>query len=302
MYASFWVRAAALVLDSLIIGSITFILSFVAGFSSIVTPGYNSPLEIIVTIINVLISFAYYVGMLWKKGATLGKMAVGIVVLRTDGSSLTLGRAALREIVGKFVSGITLCIGYLVAAFTAKKQGFHDMIADTVVVDLHPEKKKTGWKIFGIVFTIVVPILIIIIMFALVAFVAGLAGKSMFDGLKDGETYGKNQIQILGEIRENAEFYVANNNTLKGYEPETNMSGMDARLEKDVITKISDDGKKAAFYIPTVHGYTDSVLDEVKMLYCIDLDIEDASLSTSEEFAIVEESYLESPTAYKCSK
>jgi uncharacterized RDD family membrane protein YckC len=49
---------------------------------------------------------------------------------------MTYGRAALREILGKFVSGITLGIGYLMVAFDAHKQGLHDKIADTCVIHL----------------------------------------------------------------------------------------------------------------------------------------------------------------------
>ena len=305
VYASFWVRAAALVIDSFIVGSVTFALAFAAGLNSALTPGFNTPVEILTTIISVVFSISYYIGMVWKKGATLGKMAVGIVIKRTDGSSLSLKRTLLREIVGKFVSNITLCIGYLVAVFNPKKQGFHDMIADTVVIDLHPENKKTGWKIFGVFFTVVVPLLILAMAFIVVSFIVGFFGGSnldLFDNngdWKEGER--PSQVQILKEVRDNAVFYATNNETLKGYEATTNVSSLDSSLEEDVITKISADGKKAAFYIPTRHVNNDvQVVNEVNMFYCADIDIDKVSLANTDEFIKVEESFLLSPTAYMC--
>jgi uncharacterized RDD family membrane protein YckC len=69
-------------------------------------------------------------------GQTPGKMALRIKVVCTDGSQLTYGRAAKREVLGKFVSSILLGIGYLMVAFDHRKQGLHDKIADTYVIKL----------------------------------------------------------------------------------------------------------------------------------------------------------------------
>ncbi len=67
-------------------------------------------------------------------GATPGKMAVGIKVVRGNGERLTLGRSIGRYF-ATILSSIILCIGYLMAAFTDRKQALHDMVCDTVVVD-----------------------------------------------------------------------------------------------------------------------------------------------------------------------
>jgi hypothetical protein len=69
-----------------------------------------------------------------KGGATLGKMAVGIKVVRSNGERLTKGRAFGRYW-AMLLSSFTLGIGFLMAAFTERKQGLHDMICDTLVVD-----------------------------------------------------------------------------------------------------------------------------------------------------------------------
>jgi uncharacterized RDD family membrane protein YckC len=65
--------------------------------------------------------------------ATLGKMALGIRVTDLQGGRLTFGRATARFF-GKIVSGLICYIGFIMAAFTERKQALHDMIAGTLVV------------------------------------------------------------------------------------------------------------------------------------------------------------------------
>ena len=65
--------------------------------------------------------------------ATLGKKLVGIRVTDLNGQRITFGRAAGRYL-GKLVSAMILMIGFLMAAFTARKQALHDIMAGTLVV------------------------------------------------------------------------------------------------------------------------------------------------------------------------
>jgi uncharacterized RDD family membrane protein YckC len=65
--------------------------------------------------------------------ATIGKMIMGLQVVRTDGSKVDFGRALLREF-AKILSGLALGLGFLWAAFDEKNQTWHDKIADTLVV------------------------------------------------------------------------------------------------------------------------------------------------------------------------
>jgi uncharacterized RDD family membrane protein YckC len=65
--------------------------------------------------------------------ATLGKMAMGIKVTNLDGGRIGFGRAVARE-VARLLSFITFMIGYLMAAFTERKQALHDKVVGTVVV------------------------------------------------------------------------------------------------------------------------------------------------------------------------
>ena len=65
--------------------------------------------------------------------ATVGKLAVGIVVTDENGMRIGFGRATGRYF-AKFISAIILGIGYLMAGWTQRKQALHDMIAGTLVV------------------------------------------------------------------------------------------------------------------------------------------------------------------------
>jgi len=74
-------------------------------------------------------------------------MALGIKIIRTDGSSISLGRSILRYI-GYIIFGFILFIGYLWIAFDPEKQGIHDKIADTYVVRL-PRRGAKLPEIYG---------------------------------------------------------------------------------------------------------------------------------------------------------
>jgi len=68
-----------------------------------------------------------------KPQATIGKMALGTKVTTLGGERIGFGRASGRYF-GKIVSGLTLGIGYLMAAFTERRQALHDKMANTLVV------------------------------------------------------------------------------------------------------------------------------------------------------------------------
>jgi uncharacterized RDD family membrane protein YckC len=69
-----------------------------------------------------------------SKRATLGKMAIGIEVTDMDGERISFGRATGRFF-AKFLSGLILYIGYIMAAFTQQKQALHDILAACLVVN-----------------------------------------------------------------------------------------------------------------------------------------------------------------------
>ncbi|MFA6992200.1 MAG: RDD family protein [Candidatus Gracilibacteria bacterium] len=134
-YAGFWIRFLAMIIDGIILGVIGSLLfpgsgnyvtmSADGGFQMDFSANFVGPQ----TIIPILYTLAFWI---WK-GATPGKMALGLRIIEQDGSKLSWQKALLRY-VGYIVSGLTLCIGYLWVGFDKKKRGFHDMIAKTYVV------------------------------------------------------------------------------------------------------------------------------------------------------------------------
>jgi len=137
--AGFWIRVVASLIDSLLLGVVQFVLSLlidlVIGMMGIATEG-DPAINTVIWLFGVSLSIGYAVFFTGYSGQTPGKMALRIKVIRTDGSPVTYGRAALREVLGKFISGILLGIGYLMVAFDRQKQGLHDKIADTYVIKL----------------------------------------------------------------------------------------------------------------------------------------------------------------------
>jgi uncharacterized RDD family membrane protein YckC len=138
--AGFWIRFVAYSVDGAIVGLVQFILGwllvFATGMTGSMTGDGQLAMSVVSGLLGITISFAYGIFFIGYCGQTPGKMLVRIKVIRTDGSAVTYGHAFLREVVGKFISGILLGIGYLMVAFDSQKQGLHDKIADTYVVKL----------------------------------------------------------------------------------------------------------------------------------------------------------------------
>jgi uncharacterized RDD family membrane protein YckC len=84
--------------------------------------------------ISTVVGWLYYALMESSaKQATVGKMALGIIVTDLEGRGIGFGRATGRYF-AKILSALILGIGFLMAAFTERKQGLHDMVASTLVV------------------------------------------------------------------------------------------------------------------------------------------------------------------------
>ncbi|WAC62769.1 RDD family protein [Pseudoxanthomonas sp. SL93] len=137
VYAGFWKRVAASIIDGFVIGiPIAIILAifgglFGGGFGGLQDP-FN-PGETIASYVLTALVFAWFhssAGLM----ATPGKLAIGIKVVRTDGEKISFLRGFGRYW-AYLLSGFILCIGLIMAAFTERKQGLHDLMCDTLVVD-----------------------------------------------------------------------------------------------------------------------------------------------------------------------
>lgn len=145
-YAGFWIRMLAWLIDTIILMVVASVVQF-AFLGSFITvpnlqPGGDPTAALsgmmgmigIVYLVNMVIGCSYEAGFVSSSlSATPGKLAVGLKVLRPDGSRVSLGRAVGRYF-AKVLSGLILGIGYLIIAFDSEKRGLHDMICDTRVI------------------------------------------------------------------------------------------------------------------------------------------------------------------------
>lgn len=159
-YGGFWIRFAAYFIDSIIVGvplAILSIIIFVVFFGAtnafdvlladpdslsyemsdeealVFLGSYLGALGLTL-VINLVVTVAYYAGLQSSKmQATLGKKMLGLKVTDLNGNRISFWRALGRYLAMSFLSGIFL-IGFIIAAFTEKKQSLHDLIASTVVV------------------------------------------------------------------------------------------------------------------------------------------------------------------------
>ena len=146
-YGGFWIRFLALFLDSMILGAVTvpIVLIFMgASIAAIAHLGPDPspeqvfsilvPFFVIVIPLSICLQWLYDAFMTsGNMQATLGKRICGLKVTDMAGNRISFGRATGRHFVRAFISGI-LCIGFIMAAFTDRKQGLHDMIAGTLVM------------------------------------------------------------------------------------------------------------------------------------------------------------------------
>lgn len=132
IYAGFWSRVFASVLDSIIQLLILFpLVYFIFGSTPFVSQsfdlGSSGYLIDFVTIVLIILFWKY-------RSATPGKMMMGIKIVDADTlGEVPLGRLILRFF-GYIVSMLPFCLGFFWIAVDKRKQGFHDKIANTLVI------------------------------------------------------------------------------------------------------------------------------------------------------------------------
>ncbi|OGQ08583.1 MAG: hypothetical protein A3G32_02190 [Deltaproteobacteria bacterium RIFCSPLOWO2_12_FULL_40_28] len=135
-YAGFWKRFAAFVIDMFILAIGNFFIGFIFAIPDDVLTGKAEFIKSVDSyILSGLFAWVYQVVMESSvKQATLGKMALGIVVTDLSGNRMSFGKACGRYF-GQILS-VSICgIGFLMIGFTAKKQGLHDIMARCLVIN-----------------------------------------------------------------------------------------------------------------------------------------------------------------------
>ncbi len=80
------------------------------------------------------ISPIYFIFLTYFYQATLGKKLLGLKVITADNKRLTFLTVILREVIGKFISTLVILLGFVWIIFDKERQGWHDKIANTLVV------------------------------------------------------------------------------------------------------------------------------------------------------------------------
>ena len=147
-YASFGLRFLAYLIDSILMMIIIIPLVLIFGVLMAVVGGEGAfeegtaggeaipaALSLILNLISIIPMWLYSAileSSVWQ--ATIGKKIFGIRVTDLSGNRISFGRATGRFFGKNFISSMICAVGFIMAAFTEKKQGLHDMIASTLVV------------------------------------------------------------------------------------------------------------------------------------------------------------------------
>ena len=135
--AGFWLRVLAAVIDSIICNVVVFVMGFGIGFLiESNNYGFNEMTQLLIMAMGIIVTLFYYIFFTGYGGQTPGKMALQIKVIHNDGSEIGYGQAFVRETIGKIISYLLLCIGYLMVGLRRDKRGLHDLLASTRVIKL----------------------------------------------------------------------------------------------------------------------------------------------------------------------
>lgn len=145
--AGFWLRLAAYIIDGIVVSIANLLIYAVIIGPYFLIKGKDIFLskEIISSIsfwrlfaLASILAFAFSIYYLLsgpaKKGGTIGKRLLNLKIYTIEGKSPIGWQVAFLRLLGYFLSGLILCIGFLMIAFRSDKRGLHDLIAKTVVV------------------------------------------------------------------------------------------------------------------------------------------------------------------------
>ncbi len=145
-FAGFWIRVLATLIDGVAMSIVLIPLYLIFAAPLImqivrqagnpnpeISPAVLAPLLTLMPIIWVLnwLYEALLTSSRWQ--GTLGKKLLNLRVTDLAGDPVSFGRATARYF-GKILSGMAMNIGFIMVAFTERKQGLHDLLASTQVL------------------------------------------------------------------------------------------------------------------------------------------------------------------------
>ena len=189
-YAGFWRRVGAYFVDLVL----ALFVGMVIGVSTGLMGDTDKPVPGLIDLVS-LVGWWLYSAIMESSPlqATLGKMALGVKVTDLEGRRIGFGRATGRYF-AQILSSLTLGIGYLMAAFTRRRQCLHDKIAGTLVVRrgateqqlaANPEAPRvgTGQVVLIVLACSVIPVTGILAAIAIPAYQDYLIRAQVADGL-----------------------------------------------------------------------------------------------------------------------
>lgn len=133
-YGGFWIRLVAYIIDSVLLSIVGAVVGGVFGGAAAIGGENIDSISMQSGLLGLAVGWLYFALMeSSERGATVGKMAMGLRVVTDRGERLSFMNATGRYF-AKFISAIILCIGFIMIAFTDRKRGLHDMIAGTLVI------------------------------------------------------------------------------------------------------------------------------------------------------------------------
>ncbi len=134
-YGGFWIRFVAYIIDAILISLVLGVVTSIFGISYVdVDVDDLSKIDPTLNLLSLLVAWLYFALMeSSERGATVGKMAMGLRVVSNDGKRISFLNATGRYF-AKILSALIFCIGFIMIAFTDRKRGLHDMIASTLVI------------------------------------------------------------------------------------------------------------------------------------------------------------------------
>ena len=144
-YGGFWIRVLARLIDSAILGAAFTALIFVWEAMMqrvLLNPGKTTAYDFglvwaglgVVYLASTVAFVVYEAWFLSHRGATPGKLAVGVRVVRGNGDNLTRGRSIGRSFAYLLTNMLPLAIGFIMAGVDDEKRALHDRLCDTRVV------------------------------------------------------------------------------------------------------------------------------------------------------------------------
>jgi uncharacterized RDD family membrane protein YckC len=136
-FAGFWIRFGAVLLDGIVLWIVNMSFAVLVGLNFSQALGIearpNGALIVALFAFQLGVPFLYEVLMIGAYGATLGKMACHLRVVRPDGTAVSYLQA-LGRYFGKLLNYFTIFIGFIIAGFDQEKRALHDRICNTRVI------------------------------------------------------------------------------------------------------------------------------------------------------------------------